>query len=91
MRNVLSILLCAALLLTAAPIDPREEAFIGNRRSYWAFQKVVRPPVPAGAANPIDAFIREGLKPRNLSPSPEAGKRTLIRRATFDLTGLPPT
>ncbi len=50
MRNFVPILLCAALLLSAAAIDPREEAFIGNRRSYWAFQKVVRPPVPIGAA-----------------------------------------
>src|SRR6187402_1918065 len=91
MRKVVSILLNAALLATAAPIDPREEAFIGNRRSYWAFQKVVRPAVPAGAANAIDAFVLEGLKAKKLAPSPEAGKRTLIRRATLDLTGMPPT
>ncbi|MBL8238582.1 MAG: DUF1549 domain-containing protein [Bryobacterales bacterium] len=91
MRNLVSILLCAALLANAAPIDPREEAFIGARRSYWAFQKVARPPLPSATANPIDAFILAGLKARNLTPSPEAEKRTLIRRATFDLTGLPPT
>lgn len=91
MRKVVSILLSTALLATAAPIDPREEAFIGGRRSYWAFQKVARPPVPAGTANPIDAFILEGLKAKKLTPSPEAGKRTLIRRASLDLTGMPPT
>ena len=91
MRKPVSILLCAALLATAAPIDPREEAFIGTRRSYWAFQKVTRPEVPAGSANPIDAFIGEGLRAKKLAPSPEAGKRTLIRRATFDLTGMAPT
>jgi hypothetical protein len=91
MRKPVSILLCAALLATAAPIDPREEAFIGNRRSYWAFQKVVRPEVPAGAANPIDGFIVEGLRAKKLTPSPEADRRTLIRRATFDLTGMAPT
>ncbi|MBI2686226.1 MAG: DUF1549 domain-containing protein [Acidobacteria bacterium] len=91
MRKVVSVLLCAALSATAAPIDPREEAFIGNRRSYWAFQKVVRPAVPAnGAANPIDNFIREGLKAKKLTPSSEASKRTLIRRASLDLTGMPP-
>ena len=90
MRKVVSILLCAALFATAAPIDPREEAFIGNRRSYWAFQKVVRPPVPAGAVSPIDAFILEGLQAKNLAPSPEANKRTLIRRAALDLTGMAP-
>jgi hypothetical protein len=91
MRNFVAILLCAALLANAAPIDPREEAFIGNRRSYWAFQKVVRPPVPGAAANPIDGFIAEGLKARKLAPSPEADKRSLIRRATLDVTGLPPS
>ena len=91
MRKLVSISLCAALLASAAPIDPREEAFIGNRRAYWAFQKVVRPPVPAATQNPIDAFIHEGLKTKKLTPSPEADKRTLIRRATIDLTGLPPT
>lgn len=91
MRKVVSILLCAALFATAAPIDPREEAFIGNRRSYWAFQKVVRPPVPAGADGPIDAFILEGLKAKNLAPSPEASKRILIRRASLDLTGMAPS
>lgn len=84
-------LLCTVLLATAGTIDPREQAFIGARRSYWAFQKVVRPPVPTGTANPIDAFILEGLKSKKLTPAAEANKRTLIRRATMDLTGLPPT
>jgi len=91
MRKAVSIFLCATLFATTAAIDPREEAFIGNRRSYWAFQKVVRPPVPAGASSPIDAFILQGLAAKKLTPSAEASKRTLIRRATLDLTGMPPT
>ncbi len=90
MRPFVSTLLCCALVAGGAPIDPREEAFIGNRRTYWAFQKVVRPEVPGGAAHPIDAFIREGLKAKKLSPSAEADRRTLIRRVTMDLTGMPP-
>lgn len=90
MRKAVSVLLCAALFVAAAPIDPREEAFIGSRRSYWAFQKVVRPPVPEGARNPIDGFIQQGLRAKNLTPSVKASKRTLIRRATMDLTGLAP-
>jgi Protein of unknown function (DUF1553)/Protein of unknown function (DUF1549) len=63
--------------------------------SWWAFRPLVRPPVPAGdetsVRNPIDAFVRAKLREKDLSPAPEADRRTLIRRVTFDLTGLPPT
>lgn len=63
---------------------------------HWAFQPVVRPEVPATrdakwAVNPIDAFVLAKLEVAGLKPAPPADKRTLIRRATFDLTGLPPT
>ncbi len=61
---------------------------------HWAYQPVRRPEVPAVSGtirNPIDAFIQKRLAQENLKPSPEADKRTLIRRVTFDLTGLPPT
>ncbi|MBX3437089.1 MAG: DUF1553 domain-containing protein, partial [Planctomycetaceae bacterium] len=57
----------------------------------WSFQTPVRPSVPVGHANPIDAFISVRLKAKGLSPAPAADRRTLIRRATFDLHGLPPT
>lgn len=65
-------------------------------RNHWAFQPVphvVPPEEPdAGwATNPIDRFIRSRLRQEGLEPSPVADRRTLIRRATFDLTGLPPT
>jgi hypothetical protein len=57
---------------------------------HWAFQPIKSPAVPT-IGNPIDAFIRAKLQSENLKPSAEADKRTLIRRVTFDLTGLPPT
>ena len=57
---------------------------------HWAFQPVVRPEVPKGA-NPIDSLVRARLAAAGLTPAPPADRRALIRRATFDLTGLPPT
>lgn len=65
---------------------------------WWSYQPIVRPAVPQPTADdsswartPIDGFILEQLKRKGLSPSPEADRRTLIRRLSFDLIGLPPT
>ncbi|MBI2927609.1 MAG: DUF1553 domain-containing protein [Verrucomicrobia bacterium] len=63
---------------------------------HWAFEPVTKPPVAPVKNNrwvqsPLDAFILAQLEARGLSPSPAADKRTLIRRAYFDLVGLPPT
>ena len=73
----------------------KELTFIGARAKYWAFQKVVRPPVPELKDNwirtPIDSFILDELRKRQLSPSPAAKRSQLLRRVTYDLTGLPPT
>jgi hypothetical protein len=65
-------------------------------RAHWAFQPVRRPPVPSAddpgwARNPVDAFVLAGLRARGLTPNPPAARHELIRRATYDLTGLPPT
>ena len=62
-----------------------------KRADLWAFQPVKRPQVPAGYQNPIDAFVDRKLQAAGLVASRRADLRTLIRRATFDLTGLPPT
>ncbi|WP_425616830.1 DUF1553 domain-containing protein [Anatilimnocola sp. NA78] len=61
-------------------------------RSHWAFQPVRDPAVPAEfpTANPIDSFVRQKLAAAKLAASPRADRRTLIRRASFDLLGLPP-
>ncbi|HEX8200916.1 MAG TPA: DUF1549 domain-containing protein, partial [Isosphaeraceae bacterium] len=66
------------------------------KSSHWAFQPVclVEPPAlkdPEAVASPVDAFLLARLEAQGLEPAPRADKRTLIRRATFDLTGLPPT
>jgi hypothetical protein len=84
-------LLGIATVLAQDPAAYREPELTAKDREHWAFKKPVRPAVPAGEANPIDAFIRERLKKAGLSPSPDADKRTLIRRVTYDLIGLPPT
>ncbi len=63
-------------------------------KEFWSFRPVVRPGVPnikAPGTNPIDAFVLAKLGAKGLKPAPPADKRTLIRRATYDLTGLPPT
>ncbi len=61
-----------------------------QRLDHWAWQPIKRPRVP-GEGHPIDAFIRAKLAEKSLALSPEADRRILIRRLTFDLLGLPPT
>ncbi|MBN9113893.1 MAG: DUF1549 domain-containing protein, partial [Pandoraea sp.] len=82
-------------------VDPRDGGparlggvTLAEAKKWWSFQPVARPELPktkAQPSNPIDAFIFAKLEAKGLKPSPAADKRTLIRRATFDLTGLPPT
>jgi hypothetical protein len=65
-------------------------------RAHWAFQPVQRPALPreqdhSWARTAIDAFILSRLEASGLRPAAEASRQTLIRRATYDLTGLPPT
>ena len=65
-------------------------------KDHWAFIAPKRPDVPAVSdkkwvRNPIDAFILARLDEANMKPSPEASRETLLRRVSFDLTGLPPT
>ena len=67
-----------------------------KKRKHWAWQPVRNPQPPAvkrkaWAHNPIDKFILAGLEAKGMSPSDYADRRTLIRRASFDLVGLPPS
>ena len=73
------------------------EQHMDRSKQHWAFQPVRKPAVPqvqtpdSGVQNSIDAFVLSRLQESGLQLSSRADKRTLIRRATFDLTGLPPT
>ena len=75
------------------PADEKPEA---DPKEHWAFRTPARPDVPkvkntAWVKNPIDAFIAAGHEKHGLTPQLAADKRTLLRRVTIDLTGLPPT
>jgi cytochrome c553 len=67
-----------------------------KQRAFWSFQPLKVVPVPEvkdahWAKTPIDKFVLAKMQEAGLKPSPQADRRTLIRRATYDLTGLPPT
>lgn len=73
-----------------------EHAFTDEERAWWSFQPIRRPVVPAvkpanKITNNLDAFVAQKLEEKDLAFSPEADPVTLLRRLTFDLTGLPPT
>jgi hypothetical protein len=62
-----------------------------RREDLWAFAPLSRQDIPKGADHPVDAFVAAKLAAAKLRPSPQADFRTMIRRATYDLTGLPAT
>jgi len=73
----------------------RDRRLAGADDNWWSLRPLARPAVPATKSDwvrtPIDAFILEKLHEKKLAPSRAAGRRTLIRRLTYDLHGLPPT
>ncbi|MCE9533979.1 MAG: DUF1549 domain-containing protein [Planctomycetes bacterium] len=89
---VLILALNGSFALAAEPNDGRKSL------DWWSLRALAKPAIPKVPAewkdrvrNPIDAFIFDKLKEKGLSPAPEADRRTLLRRLTFDLIGLPPT
>ncbi len=78
-------------------IWPDEAQASDTRKSHWAFQPIRHPAVPevkdpsVAVRNPIDAFVAVKLAEKGLTLSPEADRRTLIRRLSYDLLGLPPS
>ena len=82
--------------IDAGAIWPEEHAGREEAPDHWSFRPISRPDVPVvhrkdWVRTPIDAFILSGLEQAGLEPSPEADRRTAIRRLSLDLLGLPPT
>jgi cytochrome c553 len=78
------------------PITTGKAAFTSEQKKFWAFQPVKAVSAPAvrdeeWARSSLDRFVLARLESAGIRPAPSADRRTLIRRATFDLTGLPPT
>ncbi|MEJ7605944.1 MAG: DUF1549 domain-containing protein [Bryobacteraceae bacterium] len=97
LRPFVAFLLTASLLLSAASVAPLGK-YTATERKHWAFQPRSNPALPAytqaaemaWAKSPIDAFVLARMKKVDLHPAPKADRGTLIRRLSFDLTGLPP-
>jgi hypothetical protein len=91
-----SLFATSLLLVGAARV---EKEFKDSERSFWSLQPRGEPRVPGFSSEPeqawvrnsIDAFILQRLNQEGLRPAPETDRATLIRRVTFDLTGLPPS
>jgi hypothetical protein len=80
---------------TPAP-QPKDYLFTSEQRRFWAFQPVLKPALPnvthsGWVRTPIDRFILARMEAKGLDPISPADRTTLIRRATFDLIGLPPS
>ncbi len=84
-----------ARTLRHEPADVGAAKYTDEELGYWSFQPIAEFAVPDGidaiVRTPIDAFIAEKLRSSSLGQSPQADPSVLLRRVTFDLTGLPPT
>jgi hypothetical protein len=81
---------------TVAVVKAREAIDWNKAREWWSFRALEKPAIPAvkekrWPANDLDRFILARLEKEGLEPTPDAEKRVLLRRASFDLIGLPPT
>jgi hypothetical protein len=77
-------------------VGPIAEKALASPKDHWAYQVPVQAPLPTDvpaewATNPVDQFLAALQRDQHLQPAPLADKATLLRRVTFDLTGLPPT
>ena len=91
--SIIGLLIASA---QAADDPARPETFTEEQRSHWSFRPIARPEIPHVAdtrwtSNPIDRIIKSATDELGLSHAPEADRVALIRRVTYDLTGLPPS
>ena len=98
MRNAKPLKAVLAILALACSVWAFSDdlPFTAEQLNHWAYQKVQKPKSPAvrnraWVKTPVDAFVLAKLESEGAKPVPAADKITLLRRATFDLTGLPPT
>jgi mono/diheme cytochrome c family protein len=83
-------------VIGAATVRTGGDLISPEDRTFWSFRPIAEPPSPVvkdrgWCKDPIDSFILSKLEEKSLRPVAPADKRTLLRRATFDLIGLPPT
>ncbi|OWK43231.1 DUF1549 and DUF1553 domain-containing protein [Fimbriiglobus ruber] len=93
---VLLVAVCAIPVRADEPPRYKDPELTPAAKRHWSFVPPVRSPLPAvkdaaWVRTPVDAFVLARLEAAGLKPAPQADKLTLIRRVTFDLTGLPPT
>ena len=84
------------LWIKQGAVYPKSNKIVRGTAEHWSFQPIKQQSIPkvkdsSWVRNPIDAFILSKLETAGIAPSKQADKRTLIRRVSFDLTGLPPT
>jgi len=89
LHNSLKATLTAAIVVALHLPTLAATSIIDSPASHWAFKPLQRSSVPMGGRSSVDAFIVAKLGGQQLAPPPD--RRTLLRRATYDLTGLPPT
>jgi hypothetical protein len=95
LAGVVALVVCPMAAIADEDARP-EPTWSPQQREHWSLRPRTRPAVPAidpgnQAQNPVDSFVLLGMQPFDLPPAREADRPTLLRRLTFDLTGLPPT
>jgi hypothetical protein len=95
-RSTRFLMALAGALFLGVVAYSAEPSFTAAQREWWSLKPVVKPAVPEvknrqWVKTPVDAFVLAALEAKGLTPNPAADRVTLLRRASIDITGLPPT